>query len=128
MCELCLKKVSCYKNNLKPLLSPSQFWFLLVWSISRVQLFCDPMDYIQPARLLGPWDFSRQEDWSGKPFSSPGNLPNPGLKPTSPAQQAGFLPGKEPPGKPSPHFAKPLFDIFVSCISVIFGLVFAAHV
>ena len=29
--------------------------------------------------------FSRQEYWSGLPFSSPGNLPNPGIKPASPA-------------------------------------------
>ena len=32
--------------------------------------------------------FSRQEYWSGLPFPSPGNLPNPGIKPGSPALQA----------------------------------------
>ena len=49
VCELCLKKVSCYKNNPKSLLPPSQFWFLLVvWLISHVRLFCDPMDYSLP--------------------------------------------------------------------------------
>ena len=32
--------------------------------------------------------FSRQEYWSGLPFPSPGDLPNPGIKPRSPALQA----------------------------------------
>ena len=32
--------------------------------------------------------FSRQEYWSGLPFSSPGDLPNPGIEPRSPALQA----------------------------------------
>ena len=43
--------------------------------------------------------FSRQEYWSGLPFPSPGNLPNPGIEPGSPALQADSLPA-EPPGKP----------------------------
>ena len=39
------------------------------------------------------------EYWSGLPFSSPGNLPNPGIEPRSPVLQAESLPA-EPPGKP----------------------------
>ena len=35
--------------------------------------------------------FSRQEFWSGLPLSSPGNVPNPGIKPRSPALQADSL-------------------------------------
>ena len=35
------------------------------------------------ARLLCPWGFSRQECWSGLPFPSPGDLPNPGIEPRS---------------------------------------------
>ena len=35
--------------------------------------------------------FSRQEYWSGLPFPSPGDLPNPGIKPRSPALQADTL-------------------------------------
>ena len=42
--------------------------------------------------------FSRQECWSGLPFPSPEDLPNPGIKPVSPALQADSLP-TEPPGK-----------------------------
>ena len=44
--------------------------------------------------------FSRQEYWSGLPFPSPRDLPDPGIKPTSPALQANSLP-TEPTGKPS---------------------------
>ena len=36
--------------------------------------------------------FSRQEYWSGLPFPSPGDLPDPGIKPGSPALQADDLP------------------------------------
>ena len=50
-------------------------------------------------RLLCPWGFSRQEDWSGLPCSPPGNLPNPGIESRSPALQADSLPCK-PPWKP----------------------------
>ena len=44
-------------------------------------------------------EFSRQEYWSGLPFPSPGDLPDPGIEPGSPELQAGSLPS-EPPGKP----------------------------
>ena len=42
--------------------------------------------------------FSRQESWSGLPVPSPGDLPDPGIEPGSPAVQADSLP-REPPGK-----------------------------
>ena len=42
--------------------------------------------------------FSRQKYWSGSPFPSPGDLPDPGIKPRSPALQADAL-TSEPPGK-----------------------------
>ena len=44
-------------------------------------------------------DFSRQEYWSGQLFPSPGDLPNPGIKPRSPTLQADSSPA-EPQGKP----------------------------
>ena len=40
--------------------------------------------------------FSRQEYWSGLPFPSPGDLPNPGIEPGSPALQADALPSELP--------------------------------
>ena len=43
--------------------------------------------------------FSRQEYWSGLPFLSPGDLPDPGIEPGSLALEAGALTSK-PPGKP----------------------------
>ena len=43
--------------------------------------------------------FSRQEYWSGLPFPSPGDLPNPGIEPRSPTLQADAL-TSAPPGKP----------------------------
>ena len=42
--------------------------------------------------------FSRQECWSGLPFPSPEDLPDPGIEPGSPTLQADALPS-EPPGK-----------------------------
>ena len=42
-------------------------------------------------------EFSRQEYWSGLPFPSPGDLPNPGIETRSPELQADALPS-EPPG------------------------------
>ena len=44
-------------------------------------------------------EFSRPEYWSGKPFPSPEDLPNPVIEPRSSTWQADFLPA-EPPGKP----------------------------
>ena len=39
-------------------------------------------------------EFSRQEYWSGLPFPSPGDLPDPGIKPRSPALQVDSLPSE----------------------------------
>ena len=47
-------------------------------------------------------EFSRQEYWSGSPFPSPGDLPDPGIKPGSSALQADSLPSKQA-GKPHSH-------------------------
>ena len=44
-------------------------------------------------------EFSRQKYWSGLPFPSPGDLPNPGIEPRSPTLQANALPS-ELPAKP----------------------------
>ena len=62
-----------------------------------------------PTLFVTPWTvtyqappsmgFSRQEYWSGLPFPSPGDLPDSGIEPRSPALQADAL-SPEPPGKP----------------------------
>ena len=54
---------------------------------------------LEPTGLLDPWDFSRQEYWRGLLFPSPGDLPDPGIKPGSPALWADSL-TSEPPENP----------------------------
>ena len=75
-------------------------WIRKLWymkSLSCVRLFATPwtLAHQAPASM----GFSRQEYWSGLPFPSPGNLPDPGIEPRSPMLQAGTL-TSEPPGKP----------------------------
>ena len=50
-------------------------------SLSRVRLFVTPWTVARQAPLS--MGFSRQEYWSGLPLPSPGDLPDPGLKPVS---------------------------------------------
>ena len=64
-------------------------------SLSRVRLFATPWTVAYQAPLS--MGFSRQEYWSRLPFPSPGDLPDPGIGPRSPALQADALPSK-PPG------------------------------
>ena len=71
---------SCLTSRVLSHFSPVQLCVTL-WSVAHQAPLC-----------LG---FSRQEYWSGLPFSSPGDLPNPGVEPRSlmsPAFQAGSLP------------------------------------
>ena len=67
-----------------------------VKSLSRVRFFGTPWTVACQAPPF--MEFSRQEYWSGLPFPSPGDLPDPGIKPGSPALQADALPS-EPLGK-----------------------------
>ena len=67
------------------------------YMLSRVGLFETPRAVDHQAPLST--GFSRQEYWSGLPFPSPGDLPNPGIKPRSPTLQADSLP-TEPQGNP----------------------------
>ena len=68
-----------------------------VKSLSRVQLFVTPWTVAHQAPLS--MGFSRQEHWSGLPCPPPGDLPDPGIEPESPALEADAL-TSEPPGKP----------------------------
>ena len=75
-------------------------------SLSHIRLFVIPWTVVYQASLS--MGFSRQEYWSGLLFPSPGDLPDPGIKPRSPALQADALPS-EPPGKASCQcMAKPI--------------------
>ena len=60
-------------------------FFAIAWTVAHLALLS-----------MG---FPRQEYWSGLPFPSPGDLPDPGIEPVSPALADGFFP-TEPPGKP----------------------------
>ena len=72
-------------------------------SLSRVRLFATPwtIAYEAPTSMGS----SRQEYWSGLPFPSPGDLPNPGIEPRSPSLQADAL-TSEPPGQTHPIWAR----------------------
>ena len=86
---------------------------------------CDPWTIAHQLPLF--MEFSRQEYWSGLPFPSPGDLPDPGIEAGSPALQANSLPS-EPPGKPpiqNKKFfffflrwngKKGLFQIWIGCL------------
>ena len=58
---------------------------------------CNPMDCGPPGSCVH--GFPRKENWSGLPGPPPGDLPDPGMEPASPALAGGFLTA-ETPGKP----------------------------
>ena len=60
--------------------------------ISCIQLFPWTVAHQTPLSM----GFSRQEYWSGLPFPSPGDLPNPEIEPRSPASQADSLLSESP--------------------------------
>ena len=68
--------------------------------VSRVRFFATPWTVARQAPLS--MGFSSQDYWDGFPFPSPGNLPDSGIKPRSPALQADSL-LFEPPGKSYMH-------------------------
>ena len=73
------------------------YMLLLLSRFSRVRLLATPwtVAYQVPPSM----GFSRQEYWSGLPFPSPGDLPDPGIEPWSPTLYAEPLPS-EPLGSP----------------------------
>ena len=75
--------------------------------LSCVHLFATPWTAAHQAPLS--MGFSRLEYWSGLPFLSPGDLPKPGMEPTSPALAGKFF-TTEPPGKPSAILTPGIFS------------------
>ena len=65
-----------------------------VKSLSHVQLLVTPWTVAYQAPLS--MGFSRQDNWNGLPFLSPGDLPNPVTEPRSPALQTHALPSEPP--------------------------------
>ena len=92
--HLTLAEANCYSSVVSDSLASS-------WTVAR------------RAPLLP--GVSRQEYWSGLPFSSPGDLPNPGIDPRSPVPLtlAGGFFTIEPPGKPPKEMCACLFEMIV---------------
>ena len=65
-------------------------------SLQSCPILCDPRDCSPPGSSIHGIFQARIREWL--PFPSPGDLPNPGIEPGSPALQADALPS-EPPGK-----------------------------
>ena len=83
--------------------------------LSCVQLFAIPWTVAYQAPLY--MGFSRQEYWNGLPFPSPGDLPNPGIKPRSPTLQVDALPS-EPPGYDKPRWCTRKERHYFACKSL----------
>ena len=84
---------SCWENPM----NRGAWWATCLVAQPCLTLY-DPMDCCPPGSLS--MRFSRHGYWSGLPFPSPGDLPNPRIEPWSPALQADSLP-TELQGKPS---------------------------
>ena len=86
---------------LQSLLTLDFFFFNRRYSVcavlSHIRLFA--ILWTEACQAPPSMGFSRLEYWSGLPCSPPGDLPNPGTEPRSPALEANSLPS-EPPGKP----------------------------
>ena len=87
--------------------------YVSAYMLSCVQLFGTPWTVARQASLF--IRFTRQEYWSGLPFPSPGDLPDPGIEPVSPAL-AGRLSTTVPPGK-QPRYILNLTYCFERAIS-----------
>ena len=85
--------LSCFQK-LKSLI------LLILFCMSLLNLFCIFIEYVSlcswclAGRFLSPWNLPGEKYWSGLPFPSPGDLPNPGIEPVSlisPALAGGFF-------------------------------------
>ena len=103
MCTLVLQVIIKMHLLSIMLLFKVYFYFWLCWvfvavhkvnvkSLSRARLFATPWAVAYQAPLS--MGFSRQERWNGLPFPSPGDLPDPGIEPGSPALGADALPSE----------------------------------
>ena len=79
-----------------PLAPPGTPFIIIIIYVLSLSVMLNPLQPhgLQPARLLCPWDSSRQEYWSGSPRPSPLDLLDPEIEPaslTSPGLAGGFL-------------------------------------
>ena len=92
--EPLLRGKPCWESSVSRGPALHNFVVVVVWSLSRVQLFCDPMD----------WDYPGKNTGVDCHFL----LPNPGIEPESLSLQGDSL-SSEPPGKPLAYFGPILF-------------------
>ena len=86
--------------NLHPYLDQTHLSIVINRLLGKATKVKVKVESLSPAYQAPPsMGFSRQEYWSGLPFPSPGDLPNPGIELRSPEFQADTL-TSEPPGKP----------------------------
>ena len=87
--------IPCILGNVEKWISFIHEFFLWHW----VRM---PWWFRWPARIFCAWNFPGKKYWSGLPFPSPGDLPNPGIKPTSLVSSAlaGIFFTTAPLGKP----------------------------
>ena len=100
MNRLTISQSSCENEIRLPGKFPGRVLMLSLFSC--IQLFATPWTLACQAPLS--MGFPRQEYWSMLPFPPPGDLPDPGTEPLSPAL-AGRLFIPEPPGKPQIYYS-----------------------
>ena len=112
-----------------PVSPPFPSGYVCVLVAQSCPTLCDSMDWACQVPLF--MGFSRQEYWSGLPFPSPGDLPNPRIKPGSSALQADSLPS-EPSAVPyaegvayrwycgEPHLLFSSITLRFICLSLLF--------
>ena len=110
----------------------------MLWALWTQSQWRAQEDHIDYALFSTPWSvacqallsmgFFRQESWSGLPFPSPGDLPNPGIEPGCPPLQADSL-MPEPPGKSkkTPYSKHDLVLNRFSCVQFFMTLQTVAH-
>ena len=85
-----LKSLGSPESPTSEFLPKIPFVVVVFQSLSPVQLFCDLLGYIAHQAPLS-MGFPRQEYWTGLPFPSPGDLPDPGIEPAPPALAGRFF-------------------------------------
>ena len=92
--QLCDSLKELHKVRTIDQLSDSKPWIYSKYPLALAKFcltLCGPVDYVAGQAPLS-MGFPRQEYWSGSPLPPPGHLPDPGIKPASPALQVDSLP------------------------------------
>ena len=108
------KKNTYFSSTIWHWVFPTLMWVCMLSHFNRIQLFATLWTVALQAPLS--MGLSRQEYWSGLLYPPPGDLPNPGIEPTSLMSLAlarGYLP-LVPPGKPPTLITPSIFSRFMS--------------